>query len=45
MILGFSRRIYSEFVERCDLPTFLDCHIHAFEHFGGVTAEILYDRM
>jgi len=45
MILGYSRRIYSEFVERCDLPTFLDCHIHAFDHFGGVTKEILYDRM
>ena len=45
MILGFSRRIYSEFIVRCDLPTFLDCHIHAFDHFGGVTEEILYDRM
>jgi transposase len=45
MILGFSRRLYSEFVERCDLPTFLDCHLHAFDHFGGVTEEILYDRM
>ena len=29
MILGFSRKIYAEFVERCDLPTFLDCHITA----------------
>ena len=27
------------------MPTFLDCHIHAFDHFGGVTEEILYDRM
>lgn len=45
MILGFSRRLYSEFVDRCDLPTFLDCHIRAFDHFGGVTREILYDRM
>ena len=45
MILGFSRSLYCEFVERCDLPTFLDCHIHAFDHFGGVTEEILYDRM
>ena len=45
MILGFSRKIYSEFVERCDLPTFLDCHIHAFDYFGGVPEEILYDRM
>jgi len=45
MILGFSRRLYCEFVDRCDLPTFLDCHIHAFDYFGGVTEEILYDRM
>lgn len=45
MILGYSRRIYAEFIERCDLPTFLDCHINAFEYFGGVPQEILYDRM
>jgi transposase len=45
MILGYSRKMYAELIERCDLPTFLDCHIHAFEHFGGVTEEILYDRM
>lgn len=29
----------------CDLTTFLDCHIRAFEHFGGAAKEILYDRM
>ena len=45
MILGYSRKIYAELIERCDLPTFLDCHIRAFEFFGGVPAEILYDRM
>jgi len=45
MILGYSRRIYGELIERCDLPTFLDCHIRAFEFFGGVPEEILYDRM
>lgn len=45
MILGFSRSLYCEFVDRCDLPTFLDCHIRAFDHFGSVTEEILYDRM
>lgn len=45
MILGYSRRIYAEFIEHCDLPTFLDCHINAFEYFGGVPEEILYDRM
>jgi transposase len=45
MILGYSREIYGELIERCDLPTFLDCHIRAFESFGGVPEHILYDRM
>ena len=45
MILGYSRKVYAELIPRCDLPTFLDCHMRAFEHFGGVPAEILYDRM
>ncbi len=45
MILGYSRLQYGEFVRHCDLPTFLDCHMRAFDYFGGVTAELLYDRM
>lgn len=45
MILGYSRKLYGELVEKCDLTTFLDCHIRAFEYFGGVPREILYDRM
>jgi transposase len=45
MILGYSRKIYAELIERCDLPTFLDCHIRAFAYFGGVPQQILYDRM
>ena len=45
MILGYSRRIYAELVERCDQVTFLDCHVRAFAFFGGVPREILYDRM
>lgn len=45
MILGYSRMLYAEFVERCDMTTFLDCHIRAFDYFGGVPDEILYDRM
>ena len=45
MILGYSRKIYTEFIEQCDLPHFLDCHIHAFDYFGGVPSQILYDRM
>jgi len=45
MILGYSRKMYAELIERCDLPSFLDCHIRAFEYFGGVADQILYDRM
>ncbi|MDT8273559.1 MAG: IS21 family transposase [Desulfomonilia bacterium] len=45
MILGYSRKINGGLIERCDLPTFLDCHIRAFTTFGGVPAELLYDRM
>jgi len=45
MILGYSRKIYTELIERCDMPNFLDCHIHAFEYFAGIPDQILYDRM
>ena len=45
MILGYSRKIYTEFIEKCDMPSFLDCHIHAFEYFKGLPNQILYDRM
>jgi len=45
MMLGFSRTPYCEFVERCDMTSFLDAHQRAFAYFGGVPAEILYDRM
>lgn len=45
IVLGYSRHLYAEFLERCDLVSFLDAHIRAFEFFGGVPYEILYDRM
>lgn len=45
MILGYSRKMYAELIETCDLPNFLECHIRAFEYFGGIPDEILYDRM
>lgn len=45
MILGYSRKMYTELVERCDMPHFLDSHIHSFEYFGGIPEQILYDRM
>ena len=45
MLLGYSRAMYVELVERCTLETFLGCHIHAFHFLQGVPAEILYDNM
>jgi len=45
MILGYSRKLFACLLERCDLPSFLEAHILAFEHFGGVPKEVLYDRM
>jgi hypothetical protein len=37
--------MYIEFVERCTLETFMDCHINAFHFLQGVPAEVLYDNM
>ena len=45
MVLGYSRGIYSEYLAKCDMVSFLDAHQRAFAYFGGVPAEILYDRM
>jgi len=45
MILGYSRKLYCELQERCDLVSFLDAHVRAFEYLGGAPFEILYDRM
>lgn len=45
LLLGYSRAMYVEFVKRCTLETFLDCHIHAFHFLKGTPAEILYDNM
>lgn len=43
--LGFSRASFVEFVTDEKLNTLLFCHEQAFEFFGGVPAEILYDNM
>jgi len=45
MVLGYSRAMYVEFVERRTLEAFMDCHIHAFDYLGGCPKEILYDNM
>ena len=45
IVLGHSRWIWGRFCASQDLQTVLRCHIAAFEAIGGVTTEILYDRM
>lgn len=45
MILGYSRMLYAELLERCDLVSFLDAHNRAFRALGGVPREVVYDRM
>jgi transposase len=44
MVLGFSRALYAEVVTSCDLESFLACHVRAFQAFGGMPEEILYDN-
>lgn len=45
LILGYSRMLYAELLERCDMVSFLDAHQRAFQALGGAPLEILYDRM
>lgn len=42
-ILAFSRRQYIDFTEHRDFFTLIRRHQGAFEHFGGVPQECLYD--
>jgi transposase len=44
MVLGYSRRLYAEFTPDQTLASLLRCHEHAFDWFGGLTEEILYDN-
>jgi transposase len=44
MVLGYSRRLYVEFTRDQRVGTLLACHQHAFDWFGGLTEEILYDN-
>jgi transposase len=44
MTLSYSRDPFCCFTAAQDLGTFWDCHRRAFAHFGGVPAQIVYDR-
>jgi transposase len=43
--MGYSRASFVEFVSNERLETLLFCHERAFEYFGGIPKEILYDNM
>jgi len=45
IVLGFSRAVYAEFVERATLESFMYGHIRGFRYLQGVPSEILYDNM
>jgi len=45
MVLGCSRMLWGRFGLRQDLPAVLAGHMDAFESFGGVPQEVLYDQM
>jgi transposase len=44
MTLSYSRDPFCCYTAAQDLGTFWDCHRRAFAHFGGVPAQIVYDR-
>lgn len=45
MTLGWSRALYVEFTTNGDTGSFIRCHQHAFEYFGGVPREVLHDNL
>lgn len=45
LTLGYSREMYVEFTTRSDTKSLIKCLVHGFEHFGGITEKVLFDRM
>ena len=45
MVLSYSRLLYVEFTLSQCLEDFIQCHINAFQFFGGVPKKILYDNL
>ena len=45
MVLSYSRDPFCCFLTSMDAVTWWACHARAFEHFGGVPASIVYDRL
>jgi len=45
MTLSYSRHRFVRFVFRQDVPSWIDCHIRAFEYFGGVPCSVVIDNL
>jgi len=45
MTLSYSRHRFVRFVEHQDVTTWLDCHVLAFQYYGGVPATVLLDNL
>lgn len=45
MVLGYSRMAFVYFTDNMKQTTWQDCHIKAFEYFGGVPQTLLYDNL
>lgn len=45
MTLSYSRHRFVRFVFRQDSPTWIDCHIRAFEFYHGVPARVVLDNL
>jgi transposase len=45
MRLMYSGRDFAWLYERCDQVSFLDGHVRAFAHLGGVPARLVYDNL
>jgi transposase len=45
LVEAHSRRMYLEFTHSQCFETFVRCHIHAFEDFGGCSRECWYDNL
>jgi transposase len=45
MVLGYSRMAFVYFTDNMRQDTWQDCHVKAFEYFGGVPQTLLYDNL
>ena len=45
MVLGYSRMAFVYFTDNMRQSTWQECHIKAFEYFGGTPQTILYDNL